>query len=289
MKKLMFAIGLAGVCGAACADVTSANIVGYNQRTTANYMYVGTPFTGVGGGESFTWKDFKVNVDETGDIGDGWQALADSINMLNQNGSYVRTIIYLPQFLAEVYEVNKGWYDAMCTDTEDYTNPDDCYNDEVINFGEAFQVHADPGTARFDFAGEVKQAPTVTDCANYMGIANCACKTLKARDLIVNCDETGDGDGSGWQPLADSINMLNLNGSYVRTVIYLPQFLAEVYEVEKGWYDAMCTDTEDYTNPDDCYNDKLVWEAGEGFQIHADPGTATITVKSALAKDEVAE
>ena len=263
------------------------NAVGYTQRPTANYMYVGTPLTAVGGGEAFTWKDVKVNCDETGDgDGSGWAALADSIVMLNQNGSFVRHVIYLPQFLAEAYEVQKGWWDMDCTLDEDYTNPEDCYNDEVINFGEAFQVHADPGTARVDFAGEVKQAPTVTDCANYMGIANCACKTLKARDLIVNCDETGDGDGTGWAALADSIVMLNQNGSFVRHVIYLPQFLAEAYEVQKGWWDMDCTLDEDYTNPEDCYNDKLVWEAGEGFQIHADPGTATITIKSALATDD---
>ena len=249
-------------------------------------MYVGTPLTNVGGGETFTWKDIKVNCDETGDgDGSGWQALSDSIIMLDPNGSFMRHVIYLPQFLAEAYEVEKGWWDMDCTLDEDYTNPEDCYNNEVINFGESFQVHADPGTARFDFAGEVKQTPTVTDCANVMGIANCACKTLKARDLIVNCDETGDGDGSGWQALSDSIIMLDPNGSFMRHVIYLPQFLAEAYEVEKGWWDMDCTLDEDYTDPEDCYNDKLVWEPGEGFQIHADPGTATITVKSALAKD----
>ena len=110
-------------------------------------------------------------------------------------------------------------------------------------------------------------------------------ETFTWKDIKVNCDETGEGDGSGWQPLADSINMLNINGSYVRQIIYLPQFFAEAYEVEKGWWDMDCTLDEDYTDPEDCYNDKLVWEPGEGFQIHADPGTATITVKSALAKD----
>ena len=104
---------------------------------------------------------------------------------------------------------------------------------------------------------------------------------FKYSDIIVNCDETGEGDGSGWQPLLDSIVMLNENGSFVRKLVYLPVFLAEAFECDKGWYDEKAANNEDFS---DCWNNKLEWAVGEGFQVSATAGAgATVTIKSALA------
>ena len=255
-------------------------IVGYNAGVVEGYKFVGPSFTKVGGVTTFKYSDIIVNCDETGEgDGSGWQPLADSIVILNENGSYVRKLVYLPQFLADAFEVQKGWYDNDAANEEDFSN---CLNDEELEFGYGVQVSASSGVnATVQFAGEVKGTPTAIDVENYVAVGNCAPKTLKLADIVVNCDETGEGDGSGWQPLADSIVMLNENGSYVRKLIYLPEFLADAFEVTKGWYDNDAANEEDFS---DCWNDKLEWAVGEGFQVSASAGVgATVTIKSALA------
>ena len=106
--------------------------------------------------------------------------------------------------------------------------------------------------------------------------------TFKYSDIIVNCDETGEGDGSGWQPLLDSIVILDENGSYVQKLVYLPNYLASELGVTKGWYDSDAVNEEDFS---DCWNNKLEWAVGEGFQVSATAGAgATVTIKSALAE-----
>lgn len=265
------------------AAIESSNIVGYQSLPTANFMYIGPSFQQVNidpANTKLTWSDIKVNCDETGE---GWQALSDSINILDENGTFVNTAIYLPGYLASELEVAEGWYSGNCALTEDFSDPKDCLNSTIINFGTAVQIHADPGKAKVTFAGQVKAAPTVTDCANFMGVANCTPLTITIKDFVVNCDETGNNVEKGWQALSDSINILDENGTYVHTIIYLPTYLAEELGVAKGWYHGDCALNEDFSNPADCFNDMEV-KAGAGIQIHADPGTATISVKSALAK-----
>ena len=265
----------------AVGDVSSANIVGYNAGAVEGFAFVGPSFTKVGGATAFKYSDIVVNCDETGEGGgSGWQPLLDSIVILNANGSYVRKLVYLPQFLADAYEATKGWYDSDAANAEDFT---DCWNGKELEFGYGVQVSASKGVgAMVQFAGEVKGSPTVIDVENFVAVGNCAPKALKLADIVVNCDETGEGGGSGWQPLLDSIVMLNENGSYVRKLVYLPQFLADAYEAAKGWYDSDAANAEEFT---DCWNDRLEWAIGEGFQVSASVGVhATITVKSALAE-----
>ena len=280
MKKLMF--GLACAAGLmAVGDVSSANIVGYNAGAVEGFAFVGPSFTKVGGATAFKYSDIVVNCDETGEGGgSGWQPLGDSIVILNENGSFVRKLVYLPQFLADGFKVPKGWYEENAASDEDFSN---CLNDEELEFGYGVQVSATAGAnATVQFAGEVKGSPTVIDVENFVAVGNCAPKALKLADIVVNCDETGEGGGSGWQPLLDSIVMLNENGSFVRKLVYLPQFLADDFKVSKGWYEENAASEEDFT---DCWNDRLEWAIGEGFQVSATVGAgATITIKSALAE-----
>ena len=161
---------------------------------------------------------------------------------------------------------------------DDFTN---CWNDKELEFGYGVQVSTTAGAgATVQFAGEVKGSPTVIDVENFVAVGNCAPKALKLSDIVVNCDETGGG--SGWQPLADSIVMLNENGSFVRKLVYLPQSLADEFEATKGWYDNNDANVDDFTN---CWNDRIEWAIGEGFQVNATAGAgATITIKSALAE-----
>ena len=256
-------------------------IVGYNAGAVEGFTFVGPSFTKVGGTTVFKYSDIIVNCDETGEgDGSGWQPLGDSIVILNENGSFVRKLVYLPEFLAEAFECNKGWYDEKAANNEDFSN---CLNNEELEFGYSVQVSATVGAgATVQFAGEVKGTPTAIDVENFVAVANCAPKTLKLADIVVNCDETGEGDGMGWQPLADSIVILNENGSYVRKLVYLPNYLASELGVTKGWYDSDAVNEENFS---DCWNNKLEWAVGEGFQVSATAGAgATVTIKSALAE-----
>ena len=103
-------------------------IVGYNAGAVEGFTFVGPSFTKVGGTTVFKYSDIIVNCDETGEgDGSGWQPLGDSIVILNENGSFVRKLVYLPEFLAEAFECNKGWYDEKAANNEDFSN---CLNNE---------------------------------------------------------------------------------------------------------------------------------------------------------------
>ena len=188
--------------------------------------------------------------------------------------------MYLPQYLADELGVSKGWYEENATSNDDFSK---CLNDEELKFGYGIQVSASVGAgASVEFSGEVKTTPTIIDVENFVAVGNCAPKALKLSEIVVNCDETGDGDGAGWQPLADSVVMLDENSSFVRKLVYLPQYLADELAVSKGWYEENATSADDFS---DCWNDKVEWTVNEGFQVSASAGAgATITIKSALAK-----
>ena len=276
MKKLMF--GLACAAGLmAVGDVSSANIVGYNAGAVEGFAFVGPSFTKVGGATAFKYSDIVVNCNETNE-GPGWQPLGDSIVILDENGSFVRKLVYLPQYLATEVSAQKGWYDDNDVGNDDFSK---CWNDEELEFGYGVQVSATVGAgATVQFAGEVKGSPTVVDVENFVAVGNCAPKALKLSDIVVNCNETNEGPG--WQPLGDSIVILDENGSFVRKLVYLPQYLATEVSAQKGWYDDNDVGNDDFSK---CWNDILEWAIGEGFQVSATAGAgATVTVKSALAE-----
>lgn len=250
--------------------------MGYNLKPVSGYKFVGSDFTLVGGGEKSTIGDLLTNCDLTGELGTGWQPLADSVVQLNENGTFVRRLVYLPGYLASELGAQDGWYDLAAVGDEDYST---CLNSAVkITFGLGLQVSADEG-AEIRFSGEVKKAPTTTDVEGYMIIANCAPKALKIGDLLTNCDLTGEL-GTGWQALADSVVLLNENGTFVRRLVFLPGYIAEDLNASAGWYDLADVGNEDYSH---CWNEEIEWQPGEGFQVSADAG-ATITIKSAFAE-----
>ncbi len=260
----------------AVGDVSSANIVGYNAGAVEGFAFVGPSFTKVGGATAFKYSDIVVNCNETNE-GPGWQPLLDSIVILNENGSFVRKLVYLPQYLATEVSAQKGWYDDNDVGNEDFSK---CWNGEELEFGYGVQVSATAGAgATVQFAGEVKGSPTVIDVENFVAVGNCAPKALKLADIVVNCNETNEGPG--WQPLLDSIVILNENGSFVRKLVYLPQYLATEVSAQKGWYDDNDVGNEDFSK---CWNGEEL-EFGYGVQVSATAGAgATVTVKSALAE-----
>ena len=82
-----------------------------------------------------------TNCDLTGEIGTGWQAMGDAVVELDDGGSYVRKIVFVPAYIAGEYGAEAGWYDmdAVAID-EDYSTP----LGQSITFqpSEAFQVSA---------------------------------------------------------------------------------------------------------------------------------------------------
>lgn len=83
--------------------------------------------------------DLITNCDLTGELGTGWLAMADAVVELDENGSFVRYIVYVPAYIAGEYSAAAGWYemDAVTID-EDYSTP----LGQSVTFqpGEAFQV-----------------------------------------------------------------------------------------------------------------------------------------------------
>ena len=283
MKKLMIAAALAAFCGAVQADgISSANTVGYRQKALNNFQFVGSTFTGVGGSETMTYGDLKTNCDLTGELGTGWQAMSDAVVELDEGGSFIRRVVFVPAYIAGEYSAEAGWYeeDAVAID-EDYSNPLDA---TPITFGLGIQAAtASAGDAEVTFAGEVKSTATVTDVNGFMIVANCAEKVLKLDDLITNCDLTGEL-GTGWQAMSDAVVELDNGGSFVRRIVFVPAYIAGEYGAEAGWYeeDAVAIN-EDYSTP---LGQSIQFQPGEAFQVAtAAAGDATISIKSALATE----
>ena len=287
------------------APFRGLTVVGYASKDADQVEFAGISFIQVGGSEAMTYKDFIVNCDEEGTVGDGWQALGDGIVELDPIGDFSRKIVYLPKWYAELLTdgfgrtVQPGWYD----EEENIEDPEvgflHCLNDEPITFGHALQVNVPGGVgfgAKVSSNGQVKDGPTVIDVDQVMAVANCAPKKLYLKDFIVNCDEEGTV-GDGWQALGDGIVELDPIGDFSRKIIYLPKWYAELLTdgfgrtVQPGWYD----EEENIEDPEigflNCLNESEdhAIQIGGGVQVNVPGGAgfgATVTIKSALATEE---
>ena len=253
--------------------------MGYRSKALNNFQFVGSTFTGVGGSESMTYGDLKTNCDLTGEVGDGWQPMADAVVELDEDGSFVRKVVFVPAYVASEFGAEQGWYDEDATVEEDYSTPLDA---TTITFGLGIQTAtAGAGDAGITFSGEVKPTATVTDVNGFMIVANCAEKAIKLDELITNCDLTGEL-GTGWQPMADGVVELDQDGSFVRKIVFVPAYVASEFGAEQGWYDEDATVEEDYSTP---LGQSITFQPGEAFQVAtAAGGDATISFRSALAE-----
>ena len=267
--------------GAVQADgISSANTVGYRQKALSQFQFVGSTFTGVGGTETMTYGDLKTNCDLTGEVGDGWQAMADAVVELNANGSFIKKVVYVPAYIANEFGAVAGWYDEMAAIDEDFSEPLDA---TTITFGLGIQTATvDGGDAAITFSGEVKPTATVTDVEGFMIVANCAEKAIKLDELVTNCDLTGE-IGTGWQAMADAVVELNSNGSFVRKIVFVPAYIAGEFSAEAGWYDEMAAIDEDFSTP---LGQSITFQPGEAFQVATVVGgDATVSFRSALANE----
>ena len=266
--------------GAVQADgISSANTVGYRQTALENFQFIGSTFTGVGGTETMTYGDLKTNCDLTGELGTGWQAMLDAVVELDAGGSFVRKAVFVPGYVASEFSAEAGWYDEMAAIDEDFSSPLD---DTPITFGLGIQTATvDGGDATVTFAGEVKPTATVTEVEGFMIVANCAEKAIKLDELITNCDLTGE-IGTGWQAMLDAVVELDNGGSFVRKIVFVPEYVASEFSAEAGWYDEMAAIDEDFSSP---LGQSITFQPGEAFQVATVVGgDATISFRSALAE-----
>ena len=125
------------------AEVVSTDVVGYDNKPVSGYMFVGTDFINCDGTETATLGDLQTNCDMTGELGTGWQALGDSVILLNENGTFVRKLVFLPAYIASEIGATQGWYDDADVANDNYTT--DWSNTVSWASGEGFQVSADAG------------------------------------------------------------------------------------------------------------------------------------------------
>jgi hypothetical protein len=280
MKSLLFAVATAS---AVCAfALESSNVVGYQNKDVGAFSLSTATFTQVDGGENFTFADYKVNCDEEDpDATTGWIANADSFNTFTASGSFDKSYVYCPAWLAEAlteefeYTVTPGWYS---TADEEFKN--NC-NTESIPFGKGTLAKSSGVGSQITFSGAVKATATVTDVGAFTITGNSSPSKITFGDLVVNCDEEDPDATTGWIANADTINTFTASGSFDKAYIYCPAWLAEAlseefgYEVTAGWY---ATTDEEFKN--NC--NALELGAGEAVIMKSAAVGTTVSVKSAL-------
>ena len=282
MKKLMFAaVAIAASVGVA-EGVVSSDVVGYQNKGVGAFSLSTATFTQVGGGETFTFADYKVNCDEEDpDATTGWIANADTFNTFTAAGSFDKSYIYCPAWLAEAlteefgYTVTAGWYS---TDDEEFKT--NC-NSVEIPFGKGTLAKSSGVGSEITFAGAVKKTATVTDVGAFTITGNPTPTNITFADLVVNCDEEDPDATTGWMANLDTINTFTAAGLFDKSYIYCPAWLAEAltdefgYTVTAGWYS---TDDEEFKT--NC--NALPLSAGEAAILKSSGVGSTVSVKSAL-------
>ena len=136
MKKLMFAAA-AMAAGIAMADVTSANIVGYNTKQTAEVLYptFGACFIPVNGAKTYQLGDIKA---ENTNWGNSYIMFLDKDGatemIVDENlGTVDKAFYYVNPDEAAEWECDVGWY-LMADEETLYP-----YNDLPLAAGEGFE------------------------------------------------------------------------------------------------------------------------------------------------------
>ena len=285
MKKLMCAISAAALCGAVFADITSANVVGYqNKALTGDSMndFVVRTMVPVG----VEWEDVTLgdltgtNQDEDGN--GGWDFGQDFLMTLQENGLVEETYAYITPYWATALAgdgyscAGAGWYLYSDIEQEIFTNKQDA---EKLNFRQGFKVNVQSGTAvTLNNAGEVinKGWIPVALTGNSMNdfTGNITPVKIHIGDIL-GTDQDEDGNG-GWDFGQDFLMTLLENGLVKETYAYITPYWAAAlagdgYECAgAGWYLYSDIEQEIFTN---LQNDKVEFEPGQAFKVNIQSGT----------------
>ena len=281
MKKLMCAIAAvsAGIC---LADVSSANVVGYQNKEVKGGQYnmnVGT-FLACGKAKAdMTFGDITANRD--------FAFGSDTIMTLTTLGRTGDIITYLTAEEASEYGIEglkAGWYSQYYVNNEwDWENPipdEQCWNNKKLPYGTMVIVQGNEG-ANINYAGEVLSENHQFEIVGgqYNMIGNATPVDLVMGDITANRDFAFG---------SDTIMTLTTIGRTGDIITYLTAEEASEYGIEglkPGWYSQYYVNNEwDWENPipnDQCFNTMPV-PSGYGFIAQGNDG-AIVEIPTPLA------
>ena len=216
--KTLAAVAAVGCAFALNADVTSANIVGYNSADKADLQYVsvGVGFANVGDEGVFTLGQIVPK--------DGcWDSGSDILQVLNNTAAKtVATYVYYGAWEgAEEDEI--GWWDS------DFN---DMYNDLEFPVGAAFLGNFGTKAVEFQQSGSVLTGGTTLDfiTKQYVMLGNILPKSIKFGDIkpFEGC----------WDSGSDILQVLNDTAAKtIATYVYYGAWEG-AEEDEIGWWDS---------------------------------------------------
>ena len=206
MKKLMIA-GVVGLCAAVTFGIESANVVGYQTKTTSSgFNFVAPTFKNV--------SSSKINIQEISISGDNITEWVDNIQILDEGGATVSQYMWLNAFsMGE----KAGWYDLEKNEYASATlNPGDSILIETLNEG-----------ALITFSGAVADSViTLTSVCGFNFVGNATPVSINIQDVKISGDNLTE-----W---VDNIQILDEGGATVKQYMWLNAFsMGE----KAGWYD----------------------------------------------------
>ena len=277
MKKLMCAIAAvsAGIC---LADVTSANVVGYqNKEVTPNTMNIScSTFLPVGtDGSKAVLGDIKAN--------DTFAFAEDNLQLLTGTGGTLAQYTYCNEEWAAEFEstgLKVGWYDYEEISNWDWesTAPESKNNVE-LPFGSMFILQSGYEGAALIYAGQVldadKEFEIVPGTMNMLGNATPVDLTLgdiKANDTFAFAE--------------DNLQTLTGTGGTLAQYTYCNEAWAAEFEstgLKVGWYDYEEISNWDWESTAPESKNSLPIPSGYGFIIQSGYEGAGIIIPSPLA------
>ena len=293
---------LCAAVGFCDGEVQAQEIVGYTKNTVADFMFIGGNFLKCDGTEFTQISEIPFNiVQDEMEPETGWFPNFDTINILDEVGNCTEQLVYINEIWAEIWTgeehipagstVQPGWYESAAAGAGDFSDP---RNTDDFIFGEALQISVYSGNPDvfINFAGQVKQQPTITDLADFMAIANCTPVDTTLDKLVFSIVEDEMEPETGWFPNFDTINILDEVGNCTEQLVYINEIWAEIWsgeehipagDVQPGWYESAAAGAGDFSAP----RGGLEIKTGEGVQVSVYSGNPDVTVQvnSPIAKD----
>lgn len=241
MKKLMFAVA-ALAAGVACAEITSANVVGYQTKDTVEgFNFMAPTFQPVGGGEVHI-QDIKLDKSTA----ESW---ADNIQVLDEGGATVATYYYATADESG-YGVD-GWLSEDGGSIADITIPE----------GSSVIVETS-NKSSVTFAGQVGATATVvTSVAGFNFVGNTSPVAIDIQTIVID-----PAMATSW---ADNIQILDEGGATVATYYYAI--------ADESGYGA-----DGWLSEDGGSIAEVEIPAGLGFIVETENAGVTITLPAAL-------
>ena len=274
MKKLMFAVA-AIAAGAAMADVTSANVVGYQNKELSENAnsFVAMTLQPIGVAKAdVTLSEF---VPTDGEF--GWSYGTDYLATIKPNGTFDKTFGYVSPFWADLAGDKSyvGWHLFANVSEDNFEG--ERFDNEKIPFGTGVAVYTAMANVTVTFAGEVLAddygVPLSENANTFTGIICPA--DIKLGDLSAT-----DGE-FGWSYGTDYLATIKPNGTFDVTYGYVSPFWADLAgdKSYEGWH-LFANISEDNFEGERFDNVQL--KAGQAIAVYTAMSGVELVVPSAL-------